>query len=200
VARLSLGGYRSEPLGEQDDEDASSRNRGNTYAGVASPAAATSRIKDLANPVHPPVAASDARTAGRQHPRPADPHRQRGGGHGDRESAGVRNAGHAHRRHRVGARRLQEPARRHAAGHAAARRRRQCLRGRARLARDFRFPGRRRSREDRARRADGRTHFERRDHRARDRIRAQPAGTGPPRAAQRRFHEDRLGRAACTST
>ena len=62
----------------------------------------------------------------------ADPHRQRRRRDGDRQPAGVRHPGHAHRRHRVGARRLQEPAGRHAAGHAAARRRRQRLRGRRR--------------------------------------------------------------------
>ena len=70
--------------------------------------------------------------------------------------------GHPHRRHRLGARRRQEPAGRHAAGHAAARRRRQGLCGRPGLGRDRRFPGRRRRRQDRARRADRRPHRQRR--------------------------------------
>ncbi len=115
-------------------------------------------------------------------------HRQRRRRHGDRQPAGVRHPGHAHRRHRVGARRFQEPARRHAAGHAAARRRRQRLRGRPGLGRDQRLPGRRRGRQDRARRADRRPHLQRRHHRARDRLRAQPAQPGAAGAAQRRLH------------
>ena len=135
------------------------------------PAAATSRIKDLAeyrgrpaepadrlrprrrpqrhrrhaqqHAFHQAIAASDAGTARRQHPRPADPHRQRRRRDGDRQPAAVRHAGHPHRRHRLGHGRRQEPAGRHAAGDPAARRRRQRLRGRAGLARHRRVPSRR---------------------------------------------------------
>ena len=83
--------------------------------------------------------------------------------------------GHTDGRHRLRAGRFQEPAGRHAAGDAAARRRRQRLRGGAGLARDRRFPGRGRCRQDHPRRADGRPDRQRRDHRARDRIRHEPA-------------------------
>ena len=138
--------------------------------------------------VHQAVAASDAGAARRQHPRRHHPHRQRRRRHGHRQPAGVRHPGHPDRRHGVGARRCQEPARRHAAGHAAARRRRQRLCRRPGLGRDQRLPGRGRSRQDHARRADGRPHRQRRDHRARDRFRAQPAQPGAAGAAQRRFH------------
>ena len=116
------------------------------------------------------------------------PHRQRRRRDGDRQPAGLRHPGHAHRRHGLGARRLQEPAGRHPAGDAAARRRRQCLRGRAGLGRDRRLPGRGRGRQDHPRRADGRPHRQRRHHRARDRLRAQPAEPGAAGAAQRRLH------------
>ena len=138
--------------------------------------------------LHQAVADRDAGTAGRQHPRPDAAHRQRRGRHGDRQPAGLLDPGHAHRRDGLGARRRQEPARRHPAGDAAARRRRQRLCGRPGLARDRRVPGRRRRRQDRARRADGRPHLQRRHHRARDRLRAQPPQPGPPRVAQRRLH------------
>ncbi len=97
-----------------------------------------------------------------------------------REPAAIRHAGHAHRRHGVGDGRFQEPAGRHLAGDAAARRRWQRLRGRTRLAGHCRLPGRRRSRQDRARRADRWPHLQRRDHRARDRLPAQSYGQGPP--------------------
>ena len=90
---------------------------------------------------HQAVAAGDAGTARRQYPRPADPHRQRRRRDGDREPAGIRHPGHAHRRHRLGHGRLQEPRRRNAAGHPAAWRRRQRLCGRAGLALDRRVPG-----------------------------------------------------------
>ena len=116
------------------------------------------------------------------------PHRQRRRRHGHGQPAGVRHPGHAHRRHGVVARRRQEPARRHAAGDAAARRRRQRLRGRPGLGRDQRLPGRRRGRQDHPRRADRRPHRQRRHHRARDRLRAEPAEPGAARAAQRRLH------------
>ena len=125
--------------------------------------------------VHQAVAAGDARAPRRQHPRPDAAHRQRRRRDGDGEPAGLRHPGHPHRRHRLGDGRREEPAGRHAAGHAAARRRRQCLRGRPGLARDRRLRGRRRRRQGHARRADGRAHLERRDHRARDRLRARPA-------------------------
>ena len=140
------------------------------------------------HPVHPAVAAGDAGAPRRQHPRPDAAHRQRRGRDGDRQSAGLRHAGHAHRRHRLGDGRLQEPAGRHAAGDAAARRRRQRLCGRARLGRDRRLLGRRRRREDHARRADRRPHLQWRDHRARDRFRAQSPAQPAARAAQRRLH------------
>ena len=140
------------------------------------------------HPLHQAVAAGDAGAARRQHPRRHHAHRQRRRRDGDRQPAGVRHAGHAHRRHRLGARRLQEPAGRHPAGHAAARRRRQRLCGRPGLGRDRRLPGRRRSRQDHARRADRRPHRQRRDHRARDRFRAQPAEPGAAGAAQCRLH------------
>ena len=83
--------------------------------------------------------------------------------------------GTRHRRHRLRARRCQDPAGRHPAGHAAARRRRRGLCGRAGLGRDRRLLGRGRGRQDHPRRADRRPHRQRRPGRARDRIRAQPA-------------------------
>ncbi len=68
---------------------------------------------------------------------------------------------------------------RHAAGHAAARRRRQRLCSRPGLGRDRRASqAQGDSRQYHARRADGRTHLQRRHHRARDRVRAQPAQPG----------------------
>ena len=73
-------------------------------------------------------------------------------------------------------------------GDAAPRRRRQRLRRGARLARDRRLPGRGRSRQGDARRADRRPAAERRDHRARDRIFAGDARPFAAGAAQRRFH------------
>ena len=90
-------------------------------------ASATSQIKDLANiegvrqkpvdrlrprrrpqrhrryaqqhPLHQAIAAGDARAHGRQHPRRHHPHRQRRRGDGHRQSARLRNAGHADGRH-----------------------------------------------------------------------------------------------------
>ena len=58
------------------------------------------------HPLHQAVAASDAGAARRQHPRPDAAHRQRRRRDGDRQPAGLRHAGHPHRRHRLGARRL----------------------------------------------------------------------------------------------
>ena len=127
--------------------------------------------------VHPAVAAGDAGAARRQHPRPDAAHRQRRRGDGHRQPARVRHARRADRRHGFRAGRRQEPQRRHAAGDAAARRRRQRLRGGAGLAGDRRLPGRGRRRQDHARRSDRRPHRQRRDHRARGRVRAQPAAT-----------------------
>ena len=72
------------------------------------------------------------------------------------------HAGHAHRRHRLGARRRQEPAGRHAAGHPAARRRRRGLRRGAGLGGDLRLHGRGRRRHGDSRRADRRPHRHRR--------------------------------------
>ena len=86
------------------------------------------------------------------------------------------------------ARRCQEPAGRHPARHPPARRRRQRLCGGPGFGRDRRFPGRGRSRQDRPRRADGRPHRQWRHHRARDRIRAQPPAQCAAGAAQCRFH------------
>ncbi len=100
----------------------------------------------------------------------------------------VRHPGHADGRHRLRARRLQEPAGRHPARHPPARRRRQRLCGGAGLARDRRLPGRRRGRQDHPRRADGRPHRQRRHHRARDRVRAQSPAQCAAGAAQRRLH------------
>ncbi len=127
-------------------------------------------------PVHQAIAAGDAGTARRQYPHRDDAaHRQYRGRHGDRQPAAIRHPGHAHRRDGLGPGRCQEPAGRHAAGDAAPRRRRQRLRGGARLARHRRFPGRGRSRQDHARRSDRRPDLQRRHHRARDRLRPQPA-------------------------
>ena len=140
------------------------------------------------HPLHQAVAAGDAGADGRQHPRRHHPHRQRRRRHGHRQPAGVRHPGHADGRHRLRARRFQEPAGRHPARHPPARRRRQRLCGGAGLGRDRRFPGRGRSRQDRPRRADRRPHRQRRHHRARDRVRAQPPAQCAAGAAQCRFH------------
>ena len=140
------------------------------------------------HPLHQAVADRDAGTARRQHPRPDPAHRQRRRRDGDRQPAAVRHPGHPHRRHRLRARRYQEPAGRHAAGDAAARRRRQCLRGRPGLGGDRRLPGRGRGRQDHPRRADRRPHRQRRPDRARDRVRSQPAEPAAHGAAQSRFH------------
>ena len=150
---------------------------------AVSTAAATSRIKDLANSrgypteptdriwarrrpqwhrrhaqqhtFHQAVAAGDAGTAWRQYSRPADPHRQRRGRHGHRQLAGIFDTGHPHRRDRLGHGRCEEPRRRHPSGHPAARRRRQrSTCGRAGFARHRRLSGRRRSRQGDARCAD----------------------------------------------
>ncbi len=61
--------------------------------------------------IHQAIAASHAGAAGREYPRPADPHRQRGRRDGHRQPAAVRHPGHADRRHRLGDGRRQEPAR-----------------------------------------------------------------------------------------
>ena len=134
--------------------------------------------------VHQAIAARHAGAARRQHPRPADSHRQRGRRDGHRQPAAVRHARHPHRRHRLGHGRRQEPARRHASGDAAARRRRQRLCGGPGLARHRRLPGRGRSGQDHPRRADGRPAAERRHHRARDRILAGDARPVAAGAAQ----------------
>ena len=146
------------------------------------------------HPLHQAIAAGDARAHGRQHPRRHHPHRQRRRRDGDRQSAAVRHPGHPDGRHGVVARRRQEPARRHPARHPPARRRRQRLRGGAGLGRDRRFPGRRRCRQHHPRRADGRPHRQRRDHRTRDRVRAQSPAQCAAGAAQRRFHHGQAHR------
>ena len=146
------------------------------------------------HPLHQAVAAGDARAHGRQHPRRHHPHRQRRRRDGHRQPAGVRHPGHPDGCHGVGARRLQESARRHPAGHPPARRRRQRLCGGAGFGRDRRLPGRGRRRQHHPRRADGRPHRQWRDHRARDRIRAQPPAQCAAGAAQRRFHHRQADR------
>ena len=152
------------------------------------------------HPFHPAVAAGDARAPRRQHPRPDAAHRQRRRRDGDGEPSALRHAGNPDRRHRLGDGRREEPAGRNPAGHAAARRRRQCLRGRPGLARDRRVPGRRRSRQDHARRADGRAHLQRRHHRARDRLRAQSPAQPAARAAQCRLHHRQAHRGRRSTT
>ena len=144
--------------------------------------------------LHQAIAAGDARAHGRQHPRRHHPHRQCRRRDGHRQPAPVRHPGHPHGRHGFGAGRRQEPAGRHPARHPAARRRRQRLCGGAGLGRDRRVPGRGRRRQHHPRRADRRPHRQRRHHRTRDRIRAQPPAECAARAAQCRLHHRKAHR------
>ena len=60
--------------------------------------------------------------------------------------------------------------------------------------------GGRRCGENHARRADRRPHLQRRDHRARDRFRAEPPAQPAARTAQRRLHHRQAHRAARSTT
>ena len=141
------------------------------------------------HPLHQAVAAGDARAHGRQHPRRHHPHRQRRRRDGDRQSAGVRHPGHPDGRHGVrrsaiaknlqGGTLLVTPLL-GADGNVYA-----VAQGSVAIG-GFQAEGE--AAKHRPRRADGRPHRQRRDHRARDRIRAQPPAQCAAGAAQRRFH------------
>ena len=127
------------------------------------------------HPVHPAVAAGDAGAARRQHPRPDAAHRQRRRRDGDRQPARLRHPGHAHRRHRLGARRLPRACR------AARCWSRRCSAPTATSMRSAQgslaiggFQAEGDAAKIVARRADRRPHRQRRHRRARDRLRAQP--------------------------
>jgi len=116
---------------------------------------------------------------GVKRPWPDAAHRQRRGGDGHGQPAAVRHARHPHRRHRIGARRQQEPARRRAAGHPPARRDGNVYAVAQGSVAIGGFQAEGEAAKNRARRADRRPHFQRRADRARNRIhpqQAQPVG------------------------
>ncbi len=173
------------------------RGRSRQPAGRLRPRGRPQRHRQLAAQLglHRRQPGGDAGAARRRHPRAGSQDQERRRGHGHRDPAAVRPSGLASGRLGERARRRQVARGRHAAGHAAVRRRWRDLCGQPGSARDRRLrrPGRCRERDQGG--ADLGPDRRRRHRRARGRFRARPAQARPPRPAQSRLHDRRADRA-----